>query len=270
MVKKLENFIKKFYLILIFVFLYLPIVTLIVFSFNESKTMGNWSGFTLKWYKELFHNERIMEALFFTIVIAVISSIIATFIGTLAAIGINQTKGRKKTLLLNINYIPVLNPDIVTGIALMSLFIFIKPITKLDFGFTTMLIAHITFSIPYVVLAVLPKLKQLPANVTEAALDLGATPFYTLRKIILPQIKPGIFAGLLMAFTMSIDDFVISFFTTGPGVTNLSIEIYSMARRGIKPEINALSTLMFVTVLILLFIANRKDFTSRGDKVEKI
>ena len=255
MVKKLENFIKKFYLLLVFIFLYTPIVALIVFSFNDSKTMGKWSGFTFKWYGELFKNERIMQALFFTVVIAVISSIVATIIGTLAAIGINKMKGPKKALLLNINYLPVLNPDIVTGIALMSLFIFVK----LDFGFTTMLLAHITFNIPYVILSVLPKLKQLPANTTEAALDLGATPFYALRKIIIPQIKPGIMAGFLMAFTMSIDDFVISFFTTGPGVTNLSIEIYSMARRGIKPEINALSTLMFLTVLALLLIVNRKQ-----------
>ncbi|ATD54732.1 ABC transporter permease [Clostridium chauvoei] len=268
MVKRLESFFKKFYLFIIFVFLYAPIFTLIIFSFNDSKSMGNWSGFTLKWYGELFRNERILEALFYTILIAIISSIVATIIGTLAAIGINKMSGPKKTFLLNINYLPVLNPDIVTGIALMSLFIFVRPLTKLDFGFTTMLLAHITFNIPYVILAVLPKLKQLPANITDAALDLGATPAYALRKVILPQIKPGIFAGMLMAFTMSIDDFVISFFTTGPGVTNLSIEIFSMARRGIKPEINALSTLMFVTVLILLLIANRKEFTSRGDKVE--
>lgn len=269
MVKKLENFIKKSYLLLIFIFLYTPILALIIFSFNDSKTMGKWSGFTLRWYADLFQNERILQALFFTVVIAIISSVIATIIGTLAAIGINKMKGPKKALLLNINYLPVLNPDIVTGIALMSLFIFIRPLTKLDFGFTTMLLAHITFNIPYVILAVLPKLRQLPENIEDAALDLGATPSYTLRKIILPQIKPGIFAGMLMAFTMSIDDFVISFFTAGPGVTNLSIEIFAMARRGIKPEINALSTLMFVTVLTLLLIANRKEFLSRGDKIEK-
>lgn len=269
MVRKIENFIKKFYLILVFIFLYTPIVSLIVFSFNDSKTMGNWTGFTFKWYIELFHNERIKEALFFTVVIAIISSVVATIIGTLAAIAINRMKGPKKAILLNINYLPVLNPDIVTGISLMSLFIFIRPLTKLDFGFTTMLIAHITFNIPYVVLSVLPKLRQLPDNIEEAALDLGATPSFTLRKIILPQIKPGIISGMLMAFTMSIDDFVISFFTSGPGVTNLSIEIYSMARRGIKPEINALSTLMFLTVLTFLLIVNRKEFTG-GDKIEKV
>jgi len=270
MISKLESFIKRFYLILIFIFLYTPIVTLMVFSFNDSKSMGKWRGFTLRWYSQLFQNARIMEALKYTIIIAVISSIIATIIGTLAAIGIHRMNGLPKKTLLNINNLPVLNPDIVTGISIMSLFIFIFPIlnkigVNAQFGFTTMLLAHITFNIPYVVLSVLPKLRQLPSNITEAALDLGATPGYAMRKIILPQIKPGIIAGLLMAFTMSIDDFVISFFTTGPGVTNLSIEIYSMARKGINPSINALSTLMFITVLILLLIVNRKEFTSRGE-----
>ncbi len=270
MIRKLESFIKRFYLILIFIFLYTPIVTLMVFSFNDSKSMGKWSGFTLRWYTQLFQNARIMEALKYTIIIAVISSIVATIIGTFAAIGIHRMKGLPKKTLLNINNLPVLNPDIVTGISIMSLFIFIFPILNkiginAQFGFTTMLLAHITFNIPYVVLSVLPKLRQLPSNITEAALDLGATPGYAMRKIILPQIKPGIVAGLLMAFTMSIDDFVISFFTTGPGVTNLSIEIYSMARKGINPSINALSTLMFITVLILLLIVNRKEFTSRGE-----
>ncbi|WP_294387246.1 ABC transporter permease [uncultured Clostridium sp.] len=270
MIRKLESFIKRFYLILIFIFLYTPIVTLMVFSFNDSKSMGKWSGFTLRWYTQLFQNARIMEALKYTIIIAVISSIVATVIGTFAAIGIHRMKGLPKKTLLNINNLPVLNPDIVTGISIMSLFIFLFPLLNkiginAQFGFTTMLLAHITFNIPYVVLSVLPKLKQLPSNITEAALDLGATPGYAMRKIILPQIKPGIVAGLLMAFTMSIDDFVISFFTTGPGVTNLSIEIYSMARKGINPSINALSTLMFITVLILLLIVNRKEFTSRGE-----
>jgi len=226
-----------------------------VFSFNESKTMGKWTGFTFKWYLELFNNNRLMSALYYTILIALLASVISTIVGTIAAIAISKMGGKLKALILNINYLPVLNPDIVTGIALMSLFIFLK----FDFGFTTMLLAHITFDIPYVILSVLPKLKQLPENTLEAAADLGATPIYAIRKVVIPQIKPGIFAGFLMAFTMSIDDFVISFFTTGPGVTNLSIEIYSMARRGIKPEINALSTLMFITVLALLIIVNKKQ-----------
>lgn len=261
MVNKFENFIKKSYLFIIFLFLYTPILTLMIFSFNESKTMGKWTGFTLKWYKALFNNSRLMSALYYTILIAVLASLIATVIGTISAIAISQMRGKVKSLILNINYLPVLNPDIVTGIALMSLFIFLN----FDFGFTTMLLAHITFDIPYVILSVLPKLRQLPENTLDAAADLGATPFYALRKVIIPQIKPGIFAGFLMAFTMSIDDFVISFFTTGPGVTNLSIEIYSMARRGIKPEINALSTLMFITVLALLLIVNKKQNTANNN-----
>lgn len=259
MVSRFENFIKRFYLAIIFIFLYAPIVTLIVFSFNDSKSMGSWHGFTLKWYGELFKNDSLMEALYYTILIALIASIIATIIGTITAIGIHNMRGKRKSLLLSVNNLPIINPDIVTGIALMSLFIFLK----LTFGFNTMLLAHISFDIPYVILSVLPKLRQLPDNTIEAAMDLGATPFYALRKVVIPQIKPGIFAGFLMALTMSIDDFVISFFTTGPGVTNLSIEIYSMARRGIKPEINALSTIMFVVVLSLLLIVNKK----RGQEV---
>lgn len=254
MVNKFYEFIKRFYLAIIFIFLYAPIVTLMIFSFNNSKSMGKWNGFTFKWYGELIHNDSLMEALYYTILIAIIASVIATIVGTITAIGIDNMKKKRKALLLNINNLPIINPDIVTGIALMSLFIFLK----FDFGFKTMLLAHISFDIPYVILSVLPKLRQLPDNTIEAAMDLGATPFYALRKVIIPQIKPGIFAGFLMAFTMSIDDFVISFFTTGPGVTNLSIEIYSMARRGIKPEINALSTLMFITVLALLLIVNKK------------
>ena len=265
MVKKNNKFFQKLYLVLIFIFLYAPIVTLMVFSFNKSKSMANWSGFTLSWYKQLFENENLMNALYYTILVAVVSSVVSTIIGTISAIGINNMRnGLGKKILLNVNHLPVLNPDIVTGIALMSLFIFLK----LDFGLTTMLLAHITFCIPYVILSVLPKLKQLPANIEEAALDLGATPMYAMRKVIIPQIKPGIVAGFLMAFTMSIDDFVISFFTTGNGVTNLSIEIYSMARRGIKPEINALSTIIFIVVLALLLIINKKQSLG-GDSIEE-
>ena len=236
-----------------YIFLYAPIVSLAIFSFNDSKSMAKWNGFSLRWYQELFQNERILDALYYTLIIAVIASVIATIVGTITAIGIHKMTQRKlKGLLLNINYLPVLNPDIVTGVALMSLYVFIK----LEFGFTTMLLSHIVFDIPYVILSVLPKLKQLPANIEDAAMDLGATPWYALRKVVLPQIKPGIISGMLIAFTMSIDDFVISFFTTGNGVTNLAIEVYSMTRRGLTPEINALSTLMFVAVLILLLLSN--------------
>lgn len=236
-----------------YVFLYAPIISLAVFSFNDSKSMAKWNGFSLRWYQELLQNERILDALYYTIFIAVVASVIATIVGTITAIGIHKIRqGKVRGLILNINYLPVLNPDIVTGVALMSLFVFIR----LEFGFTTMLLAHIVFDIPYVILSVLPKLKQLPANIEDAAMDLGATPWYALRKVVLPQIKPGIISGLLIAFTMSIDDFVISFFTTGNGVTNLAIEVYSMTRRGLTPEINALSTLMFAAVLILLLLSN--------------
>ncbi|KDR96257.1 spermidine/putrescine transport system permease protein [Peptoclostridium litorale DSM 5388] len=250
-----EKILKRIYMMLIFIFMYAPIVVLVVFSFNNSKSRSSWDGFTLKWYIELFKDRQIMKSLYYTVTIAVMASVISTVTGTIAAIGIYDMKKLPKKLLLNINYLPVLNPDIVTGVALMTLYIF----AGMRLGFMTMLLSHITFDIPYVILAVLPKLRQLPKNTLEAAMDLGATPFYALRKVILPQIKPGIVSGLLIAFTMSIDDFVISFFTTGSGVTNLSITIYSMARRGINPKINALSTLMFATVLMLLLILNKKS-----------
>lgn len=236
-----------------FIFLYAPIAALAVFSFNNSKSMAKWDGFTLDWYIKLFENDRIMNALYYTLLIAIVASIIATIVGTITAIGIyKMTNGKFRNLILNINYLPILNPDVVTGVSLMTLFVFVK----MEFGFTTMLLSHIVFNIPYVILSVLPKLKQLPVNIEDAAMDLGAKPMYALRKVILPQIKPGIISGLLIAFTMSIDDFVISFFTAGNGVTNLSIEIYSMTRRGISPEINALSTIMFIVVLGLLLLSN--------------
>lgn len=224
--------------------------------------MAHWGGFTFKWYKSLISNESIINAFYYTIIVALLSSIIATIIGTISAIGIHKMDSKKRKLLLNINYIPVLNPDIVTAVALMSLFVFLN----IEFGFTTMLLSHIMFNIPYVILSVLPKVKQMPQNIEEAAMDLGATPIYALRKVILPQIKPGIISGFLIAFTMSIDDFIISFFNTGNGVSNLSIEIYGMARRGIKPEINALSTIMFLVVLVLLLLSNKKQSIVRGDK----
>ncbi|AUN13201.1 MAG: ABC transporter permease [Paeniclostridium sp.] len=258
----LKKLVSNVYLTLVFLFLYAPIVALAVFSFNDSKSMAHWGGFTFKWYQQLIHNDSIMNALYYTIVVAIISSIVATIVGTISAIGIHKMRGKRRKVILNINYLPVLNPDIVTAVALMSLFVFLN----LEFGFLTMLLSHIMFSIPYVILSVLPKIKQLPQNIEEAAMDLGATPMYALRKVVLPQIKPGIVSGFLIAFTMSIDDFIISFFNTGNGVSNLSIEIYGMARRGIKPEINALSTIMFTVVLILLLISNKKQSIVRGDK----
>lgn len=193
-----------------------------------------------------------MRALYYTMIIAVLSAVIATVIGTAAAISIHNMRRLKKKIVMNITYIPVVNPEIVTGLSLMLLFIF----TNFQLGFISLLLAHITFNIPYVILSVLPKLKQLDKNLYEAALDLGATPLYAYRKVILPEIMPGIVTGLLLAFTLSVDDFVVSFFTTGSGVSTLSIIVYSMARRGINPKINALSSLLFLTVLILLVIVN--------------
>lgn len=246
---------------LIFLFLYMPILVLIVYSFNESKSRGQWGGFTLKWYGELFRDPDITKALYYTFLVAFLSSIISTVIGTISAIGIHNMGLLGKKFILNVNYLPVLNPDIVTGVALMTLFISVN----MRLGFVTMLLSHVMFNIPYVILSVLPKLRQMNRHMSEAALDLGATPFYAMRKVVIPQIMPGVITGALMAFTLSIDDFVISFFNTGSGVTNLSILIYSMARRGIKPSINALTTLMLVTVVVLLLIINKRS--AKGDEL---
>ena len=240
------------YSALIFAFLYAPIVVLIIFSFNESKSRGSWGGFSLKWYESLFRNSDIMDALYTTLSVAFIASLVAVVIGTAAAIGIYYSRKRFKSLMTNITYLPMLNPDIVTGISLLILFLFLG----INLGYTSLLLAHITFDIPYVILSVMPKLNQLDKNLYEAALDLGATPLEAFFKVILPEISPGVFTGFILAFTMSIDDFVISFFTTGPGTSTLSVTIYSMARKGIKPEINALSTIMFVVILILLVVVN--------------
>lgn len=246
---------SRIYMGLIFLFLYAPIIVLAVFSFNESKSRGNWTGFSLKWYVELFQDTDIRSAFYYTITIAIISAVISTILGTVAAIGINAVNGRMKSVLLNVNYLPVVNPDIVTGISLMILYISFN----IDFGFNTVLISHIVFNTPYVILSILPKLKQLDVHMTEAAMDLGATPMYALRKVIIPEIKPGIVTGFLMAFTLSIDDFIISYFTKGEGVTNLSIVIYSMARRGVRPTINALSTIMLTAVLLLMILINKRS-----------
>lgn len=259
----MKKFLKRFYVFLIFLFLYAPIFVLIAYSFNSSRSRGAWGGFTLKWYRELFMDKEILSALKYTIIIAVLSAVISTILGTAAAIGISQMRKFPRNIVMNINYLPVLNPDIITGVSLMILFIF----ANIKFGFKTMLIAHITFNTPYVILSVMPKLKQLDTHVYEAALDLGATPWYAFWKVILPQIMPGIVTGCLLAFTLSIDDFVISFFTTGVGVSNLSIAVFSMARRGVNPKINALSTLMFLSVLILLIIVNVR--MSRDIKAKK-
>ncbi len=251
----IKRFLERFYVVLIFIFLYAPIVVLMVFSFNDSKLRGQWAGFTLDWYAELINDPIILQSLYNTLLVAIVSTIVSTVIGTLTAIGLNELRGFKKKVILDVNYLPVLNPDIVTAVGLMGLFGFLN----LQFGFLTMTISHIIFCIPYVILSILPKLQQMDKNMIEAAMDLGATPFYAVKNVVIPQIMPAIFTGALMAFTLSIDDFVISYFTTGHGFNNLSITIYSMARKGINPSINAMSTIMFLSLLILLMIINKRS-----------
>ena len=248
---------------LIFILLYAPIVTLVVLSFNASKTRAKWGGFTLHWYRSLFANTEIMNALYTTLIIALLASAIATILGTLACIGINSMSKKSRTLFMGITNIPMLNGEIVMGISLMLLFI----ICRIQLGFGTILMAHITFNVPYVILSVMPKLKQTNKRTYEAALDLGASPLYAFVKVVLPDIMPGIFSGFLLAFTMSLDDFVITHFTKGPGVDTLSTKIYSEVRKGIKPEMYALSTLMFVTVLILLILINLSPADKRKKNV---
>ena len=248
----LKRFVQDFYLVLILVFLYAPIATMTVLSFNSSKSRTQWGGFTTRWYTELFSSNTIMTALYNTLLIAFLSSIIAVIIGTAAAIAINNMKRVPRSIVMGITNIPMLNADIVTGISLMLAFIAFG----ISLGFKTILIAHITFNIPYVILSVMPKLKQTDKSTYEAAMDLGATPVYAFFKVVFPDILPGVLSGFLLAFTMSLDDFIITHFTRGAGINTLSTLIYSEVRRGIKPSMYALSTISFLTVLILLLITN--------------
>lgn len=271
----IKKSLQKLYLALIFIILYAPIVTLIVLSFNQSKTRSKWGGFTLKWYKELFQNEQIMRAFYTTLIIAFLSAAAATVIGTAAAIAIQGMKNRWRTLYMGVTNIPMMNAEIVMGVSLMLLFI----ACRMTLGFGTILIAHITFNIPYVILSVAPKLKQTNRHVYEAALDLGASPLNAFFKVVFPDIVPGVLSGFMLAFTMSLDDFVITHFTKGPGIDTLSTKIYTEVRKGIKPEIYALSTIMFVTVLVLLILINyspkekeetRKKRVKKPSKVKKV
>lgn len=243
---------KRTYLFLIILFLYLPIFVLIVSSFNDSRILGKWNGFTFEWYKQLFENASIMNALRTTLVLALLASIIATVLGTIACITISKMKKSTKSIVMSITNIPMLNAEIVTALAFMLLFVGLG----VSLSFSTVLIAHVTFCIPYVVLNVMPKVSQMDNNMYEAALDLGATPFQAFYKVTLPEIMPGILSGFLMSFTMSIDDFIITHFTRGSGIDTLSTKIYTEVRKGIKPEMYALSTLLFVTVFVLLFLVN--------------
>ncbi|MCM1105869.1 MAG: ABC transporter permease [Blautia sp.] len=248
MVKKCAS---RLYMALIFLFLYLPIIVLVVLSFNDSRTRVLWGGFTLRWYANCFQDENIMSAFFTTIQITFLSAVISTVIGTLAALGISSMKRRGHTIYLMATNVPLLNADIVTGISMMLLFV-----KFMDLGFVTVLIAHITFSIPYVILNVLPKLKSMNRSTYEAALDLGAGPLYAFYKVTWPEIRPGVFSGFMMAITMSLDDFSITYFTKGPGVNTLSTMLYTELRKGVKPELYALSTILFFVVLLVLLIGN--------------
>lgn len=245
---------SKIYLAIIFLFLYLPIGVLIVLSFNNSLSRVKWGGFTTEWYRNLVSDPTIMNAFYTTILITVASSVIATIIGTMAAIGISAMWKRNRQIMLGATNIPLLNADIVTGISLMLLFVRFTAL-----GTSTVLIAHITFDIPYVILNVLPKLSNTSSHTYEAARDLGATPLYAFFKIVWPDIKPGVFSGFLMAVTMSLDDFSITYFTKGAGVNTLSTMIYTQLRKGIIPEMYALSTILFFLALVLLLIMNYRS-----------
>ncbi len=262
--------ISKLYTVLIFLFLYAPIFVLIIFSFNDSTTMSRsvWAGFSLKWYTKLFQDRMILEALRNTVVIAVIAAIVSTVLGTAAAIGINGMNRWMKRAVMNVTNLPMVNPEIVTGVSLMLLFVFaVKGMGNISLGMVSLVLAHITFCLPYVILSVLPKLRQMDSHLYEAAQDLGCNPVQAFFKVVLPEIMPGVVTGMIMAFTLSIDDFVISYFTSGTTQT-LPIFIYSMTRKRISPEINALSTLLFAAIIILLLIVNFRQ--SKEKQAEEI
>ena len=260
---------SRLFLALCFLFLYAPILVLVVFSFNASKSKAVWAGFTLDWYVQLFHNSSILNALWVTLAVSALAAVISTVLGTAAAIGFHNLKRRVRSVCMTINNIPLTNADIITGVSMMLLFLLAVDAwngslgsvlgIKLNLGFWSLLVAHITFDVPHVILSVTPKLRQLDPNIYEAAQDLGDHGFHAFRKVVLPEIMPGVVSGLIMAFTLSIDDFVISYFTAGAQTQTLSMVIYSMAKKQVSPEINALSTLMFVAVVILMVIFNLRQ-----------
>lgn len=259
---------SKLYLALVMLFLYVPIFVLIVFSFNVTKSRSVFSGFTFDWYIKLFHNELIMKSFLNTVIVAVIASVASTVLGTAAAIGINNMKKLPRAIIMQGTNIPIVNPEIVMGVSMMLLFVFFAARMNFEFGFVTLIIAHITFDVPYVILSIMPKFRQMTPNIYEAAQDLGCNPVSAFFKVILPEIMPGVVSGFLMAFTFSLDDFVVSYFTSGTTQT-LPITIYSMTRRKVSPEINALSTIIFVVVVVVLVVKNiieRRNAVKRGVK----
>lgn len=281
---KKPSALSRVFMGLIFVFLYAPIFVLIVFSFNDSSSRSIWSGFTLDWYVQLFRDQQIIDALYTTLAVSVLAAVIATVAGTFAAIGFYNMRRRWSAPLMTINNIPMMNADIVTGVSLCLFFVAAFSLwgqaaawinsslgthlpEKLYLGFGTMLIAHITFNIPYVILSIMPKLRQMDKNLVDAAQDLGCTWMQAFWKVVVPEIKPGIVNGLLIAFTMSVDDFAISYFTAGSSTANLAMRIYAMTKKRISPKVNAVSTLLFVTVLTLLIVINVRE--ARQEKAQR-
>lgn len=256
---------SKFCTVLIFVFLYAPIFVLIANSFNASKSRSVWTGFTLDWYEKLFHNEMILTSLLNSLIVAMVAAVVATILGTAAAIGIHNMKPFSRRMIMSVTNLPNINPEIVTGVSLMLLFVGIN----MEFGFTTLILSHIVFCVPYVILNVMPKLRQMNTSLCEAAMDLGCNHWQVFRKVIIPEITPGIITGFLMAFTYSIDDFVISYFTYGAKAQTLSITIFSMTRRKVSPEVNALSAIIFVVVLAVLLIVNIIDIQKHKKEVKR-
>ncbi|MDD6467966.1 MAG: ABC transporter permease [Erysipelotrichaceae bacterium] len=264
MVKWRGKLLSGSYLGLILLFFYLPIIIMIVFSFNSSRSLTIWNGFSLEWYEKLFHSEDMMQAVINTFSIAILATAISTVVGTLTAVGLSKSKRILRECVLALNDLPMLNPDIVTAIGLMLFFTSLR----IEKGYVTMLLAHIAFCIPYVILSVLPKLRTLDPNLAEAAMDLGATPWQALMKVIIPQIIPAVISGALIAFTMSLDDFVISYFVTGNGVSNISILVYTMSKR-INPTINALSTILVVMITVVLILINVVPLLRKKEGVAK-
>ena len=259
---------SKLYLILVFLVMYAPILVLVFFSFNAGSSTSQFEGFSLRWYEALFQNEYVMQSLYNTLILASLSAVISTVLGTAAAVGIAKYKRWQRTAINTVTNIPMMNPDIVTGVSMLLLFVFAGTLLNLDsvLGFWTLLIAHITFNLPYVILSVQPVLSKVDVHLSEAAQDLGCPPVKAFFKVVLPSISSGILTGFMMAFTLSVDDFVISFFTAGPSFTTLPLYIYSMTKKPVKPDINALSTIMFVVVLLLLVLINLHE--ARSEKKE--
>ncbi len=268
--KKSKNgVLSKIYIALLMIFMYAPIAVLIFFSFNDSKSTI-WKGFTFKWYEQLFKDNNIMNALGNSLIIAVLASILATILGTAAAIGINNFKGKKRLIIQNISNIPIISPDIVMGVSLMLLFTFLGVMFNFEMGFFTVLIAQICFCVPFVVLNVMPRIKRMDKSIYDAALDLGCNEFQAFFKVVIHELMPGIVSGMLMSFTYSLDDFIITYFTRGAKFQNLSIEIYSMTHRRISPKINALSALLFLAVFIIMILINIRDRREEKAKAKKI